>query len=46
MRAPRSIRPLTDEERHAVPAGLRSPDAFVLRRCQIFAASERKERVP
>lgn len=27
-------------------AGLRSPDAFVLRRCQILLASERQERAP
>jgi transposase len=46
MRAPIFIRPLTAEERQAVPAGLRSSDAFVLRRCQILAASERKERAP
>jgi transposase len=29
-----------------VQAGLRSPDAFVLRRCQIVLASARGERVP
>ena len=46
MRAPLYIRPLTPEERSVVQAGLRSADAFVLRRCQILAASERKERAP
>src|SRR5712691_10007460 len=40
------IRPLTDEERQTVLAGLRSADAFMLRRCQILLASERKERAP
>lgn len=37
------IRPLTEEERQTVLAGLRSPDAFVLRRCQILLASSRGE---
>jgi transposase len=37
------IRPLTDEERQTVLAGLRSADAFVLRRCQILLASARGE---
>jgi hypothetical protein len=32
---------LTDDERQAVEDGLRSPDAFVLRRCQILRASLR-----
>ncbi len=38
-RAPIYVRPLTDDERAALTAGLRSPDAFVLRRCQILLAS-------
>ncbi len=46
MKAPIFIRPLTEAERQAVQTGLRAPDAFVLRRCQILAASERKERAP
>jgi hypothetical protein len=40
------VRPLTDAERQAVTAGLRSPDAVVLRRCQIMLASARGERAP
>ena len=40
------VRPLTDAERQALTAGLRSPDAFVLRRCQILLASARGERAP
>ena len=46
MRSPIFIRPLTDAERQALTAGLRSPDAFVLRRCQILLASARGERAP
>ena len=33
------MRPVTDAERRAVEAGLRSSDAFTLRRCQILRAS-------
>jgi transposase len=44
MKAPLFIRPLTENERRQVQAGLRSSDAFVLRRCQIVLASERGER--
>lgn len=40
------VRPLTDAERSGLEAGLRSPDAFVLRRCQILLASARGERAP
>ncbi len=39
MRKPISVRPISDEERKTLKAGLRSPDAFVLRRCQILLAS-------
>ena len=39
MNPPLFVRPLTDEERAALRAGLRSPDAFTLRRCQILLAS-------
>src|SRR5215212_1851553 len=46
MRPPIYVRPLTKAEREQVQAGLHSPDAFVLRRCQIVSASERGERVP
>jgi transposase len=38
------VRPLTDAERQQIEAGLRSSDAFVLRRCQILLASARGER--
>ena len=38
------VRPLTDAERQQVEAGLRSSEAFVLRRCQILLASARGER--
>ena len=46
MRPPIFVRPLTDAERTALSAGLRSPDAFTLRRCQILLASARGERAP
>ena len=46
MRAPIYVRPVTDAERERLEAGLRSPDAFVLRRCQILLASARGERAP
>ena len=46
MRTPIFIRPLTEEERDQIQKGLRSSDAFVLRRCQILLASSRGERAP
>jgi transposase len=46
MRSPIFVRPLTDAERAALTAGLRSPDAFTLRRCQILLASARGTRAP
>lgn len=46
MKAPIFVRPLTESERQALEAGLRSTDAFVLRRCQILLASARGETVP
>jgi transposase len=46
MRTPIFVRPLTDAEQQALTAGRRSPDAFVLRRCQILLASARGERAP
>ena len=36
---PLFVRTLTDDERAALRAGLRSPDAFTLRRCQVLLAS-------
>jgi transposase len=38
------VRPVTDAEREHLEAGLRSSDAFRLRRCQILLASARGER--
>ena len=46
MRAPIHVRPLTGAERESLEVGLRSSDAFVLRRCQILLASSRGERAP
>ncbi len=43
MKKPIFVRQLSDAEREALEAGLRSPDAFVLRRCQILLASNRGE---
>ena len=39
MKPPLFVRPLTDAERVALRAGLRSSDAFTLRRCQVLLAS-------
>jgi transposase len=44
-KAPLYVRPLTDAEREALEAALRSSDAFVLRRAQILLASARGEPV-
>ena len=46
MKPPLYVRPLTDDERDALKAGLRSSDAFTLRRSQILLASARGERPP
>ena len=43
MKRPIFVRPLSDAERESLEAGLRSPDAFTLRRCQILLASDRGE---
>lgn len=37
------VRPIAADERAALEAGLRSPDAFTLRRCQIVLANARGE---
>lgn len=37
------VRPITADERATLEAGLRSPDAFTLRRCQIVLANARGE---
>jgi transposase len=39
MKPPTFVRPLLDSERQAIRTGLRSPDAFTLRRAQILLAS-------
>src|SRR5215472_19328600 len=46
MKSPLFIRPFSEDERHQVQAGLRSKDAFVLRRAQVLLASDRGERAP
>ncbi len=46
MKPPIFVRTLSTNERKALEAGLRSSDAFVLRRCQILLASSRRERAP
>jgi transposase len=46
MKPPIFIRPFTRDEQRQIQAGLRSFDAFVLRRCQILLASARGERAP
>ena len=46
MRPPIFVRTLSKEEREALEEGLRSSEAFVLRRCQILLASARGERAP
>lgn len=46
MKPPIFVRTLSKEERQALKRGLRSPEAFVLRRCQILLASFRGERPP
>jgi transposase len=46
MKLPIFVRTPSEEERRALEAGLRSKDAFVLRRCQILLASARGESPP
>ena len=46
MKPPIFVRTLSRNERKALEAGLRSSDAFVLRRSQILLASSRGERPP
>ena len=43
MRKPIYVRPFTAVEQQAIATGLRSSEAFVLRRCQILLASARGE---
>src|ERR1700730_7702137 len=44
MKTPMYVRTLSPVERAALEAGLRSSDAFTLRRSQILLASRRKQR--
>jgi transposase len=46
MRRPIFIRPLTEDKQRQIQAGLRSSDAFVMRRGPILRASARGERAP
>ena len=44
MKAPMYVRALSPEEQAGLEAGLRSSDAFTLRRSQILLASSREQR--
>lgn len=44
MKPPLFVRPLSDAERTALRGGLRSGEAFTLRRCQMLLASDRGQR--
>jgi len=44
MKPPLFVRPLSEAERTALREGLRSADAFTLRRCQILLQSDRGQR--
>jgi len=46
MKPPIFIRSLTTAEQHQLQAGLRSPEAFTLKRCQILLASAQGQSVP
>ena len=46
MKPPIFVRTLSKQERQELQSGLRSSDAFVLRRCQILLASARREHPP
>ena len=46
MKPPIFVRPFSEEERERLEAGLRSNDAFALRRSQMLLASSRGEEVP
>lgn len=46
MRHPIYVRPITTSEHDDLTAGLRSRDAFVVRRCQIVLASSRGDAAP
>ena len=44
MKPPLFVRPLAQAERAVLRQGLRSPDAFTLRRCQILLQSDQNQR--
>src|SRR5438128_187196 len=44
MKPPLFVRPLSESERAALREGLRSPDAFTLRRCQVLLQSDQGQR--
>lgn len=44
MKPPLFVRPLSGPERAALREGLRSPDAFTLRRCQVLLQSDQRQR--
>lgn len=46
MKTPIFVRSLSEKEREHLQEGLRSKDAFTLRRCQMLLASSRGEEVP
>ena len=46
MKPPIFVRELSEKEREQLEAGLRSKDAFVMRRCQILLASARGKSPP
>ena len=46
MRALIFVRPLSEREREDLEAGLRSKDAFTLRRSQMLLASSKGEKAP
>ena len=46
MRPPIRLRPITEDERQRLEAGLRAKEAFVLRRCQILLAASRGQFAP
>ena len=46
MKTPIFVRPLSEKERESLEAGLRSKDAFTMRRSQMLLASSRGERAP
>ena len=46
MRPPIRLRPITEDERQRLEAGLRGKDAFEVRRCQIVLAAGRGQYAP